>query len=210
VIVVAFLGFVATRPNTYHVERSAVVAAPADVVYPELVTLEGFTHWSPWEHRDPAMKKQFTGPKEGVGQVYSWQGTDKVGEGEMKIIAIDPASVKSTVHFMKPFDSTSTITWSVVPDGAGSKVTWAMDGDANFGAKLMGVFTSMDKMIGSDFDEGLANLQKVALADQAKAAADKAAADKAAADAAAAKASAPPDAPPPAPGATVPVAPAKG
>ena len=203
VLIAGFLAFVAMRPSTYHVERSATVAAPADVVFAELNSFENFTKWSPWEKLDPALKRTYAGPKEGVGASYSWIGNDKVGEGKMTIEESKaPRVVKAKIEFIKPYASTPVATWSLAPEGDKTKVTWAMDGENNFGGKLAGVFMDFDTMIGKDFEEGLKNLDGVAQTDaKAKAAAVPPA------DAAAAT---PPGDAPPAPGAPPATPPAKG
>jgi hypothetical protein len=163
VLIVAFLGFVMTRPDTFHVERSATIAAPPAVVFPFVNSHKNFILWSPWEKRDPNQKATFSGPEEGVGATYHWVGNDDVGEGEMKITDSKPnESVKSDLQFLKPFESKSVITYTLAPEGEGTKVTWAMDGENGFAGKAMSVFMNMDKMLGTDFDEGLAKLKTVA------------------------------------------------
>ncbi len=199
----AFIGFVFTRPATYHVERSVRVEAPTDVVYADINSLkDGFVRWSPWEKLDPKMKRTFSGPAEGVGASYAWEGNKDVGKGDMKITESTPgAIVKEDLEFIEPFASKAVITMSLVKEGDGTKVTWALDGDNDFGGKLMSVFSSMDKMIGPDFDAGLKNLQTVAKED----------ADKAAAAAApVGDPPPPPDGAVPAPGAAADAPPAKG
>lgn len=163
VAIVAFLGFVMTRPDTFHVERSATIAAPAAVVFPFVNSHKNFILWSPWEKRDPNQKATFSGPEEGVGATYHWVGNDDVGEGEMKITeSIANTSVKSDLAFLKPFESKSVITYTLTPEGDGTKVTWGMDGSNGFAGKAMSVFMNMDKMLGTDFDDGLAKLKTVA------------------------------------------------
>lgn len=163
VLVVAFLGFVMTRPNNFHVERSATIAAPPAVVFPYVNNHKNFILWSPWEKLDPNQKATFTGPEDGVGATYHWAGNDDVGEGEMKITESKPNElVKADLHFIKPFESTSVISYKLVPEGDATKVTWAMDGDNDFMGKMFSVFMDMDKMLGKDFDEGLAKLKTVA------------------------------------------------
>jgi hypothetical protein len=174
VVIVGFLAFVATRPSSYHVERSATIHAPADLVYAHLADLKSFGEWSPWDKRDPAMKKTYSASTTGVGATYSWQGNKEVGSGRMTItLAKPPTQVRERLEFIEPFASVADVGFDVVPAGADEvKATWSMDGHSNFVMKGMGVFMDMDKMIGKDFDDGLANLKRIV---EAKAAAPAAA-----------------------------------
>jgi hypothetical protein len=202
VLVVGVLGYVASRPSTYHAERTAVINAPQDVVFGEMNSLEnGFQRWSPWEKKDPAMKKTFSGPKEGVGASYHWDGNKDVGSGTMTIAeSKSPSLVKTNLEFITPMADSCVITFTLEKAGDGTKVTWAMDGGHGFTTKAMNAFMNMDKMIGPDFEDGLKSLQMVASADAKKAA------DDAAAKAAAAASATPP--PAPADGAAAPANPA--
>jgi len=181
VIVVALcLVFITTRPATFHVERSAVIAAPAATVFDQVNDFHRWAAWSPWGRLDPQMKITCDGPASGTGASYRWTGNDKVGEGSMKITSSTPASqVVIDLRFIKPFPAANVTTFTFAPEGAGTRVTWAMDGKNNFMAKAMSVFMNMDKMIGPDFERGLASLKGVA--ESAPAAAARAAADSAAA-----------------------------
>lgn len=184
-VVVLFLAAVATRPAKFHIERSATVAAPPAIAFAQVNDFHRWAEWSPWDKMDPSMKKTYEGPAAGVGSMYSWLGNDKVGEGKMTITESTPgAKVTLKLEFIKPFAATNMTTFTFAPEGEGTKVTWAMDGDNNFMSKAMQMFMSMDKMVGPDFERGLSNLNTVS-ATVAKAEAEKAAADKAAAEAAA-------------------------
>lgn len=163
VVVALFAGFVATRPGTYHVERSATLAASPEVIRPMIADFHRWPDWSPWEKLDPAMKKDFGGPESGPGATYHWVGNDKVGEGRMTITdATTPTDVAIKLEFIKPFASTCDTRFALAPDAAGTKVTWSMDGKANFMTKAMGVFSPMDKMVGPDFEHGLAAMKSMA------------------------------------------------
>jgi hypothetical protein len=160
VLVLGFLGFVASRPNTFHIERSTVIAAPADSVYAHIVDFHRWDDWSPWAHLDPSMKADFSGPAAGPGSAYHWAGNDKVGEGRMTVADVEPGrKVGIQLEFIKPFASRNTATFTLAPDAAGTHVTWAMDGPMNFVSKAMCIFMPMDKMIGPDFEKGLAALK---------------------------------------------------
>jgi hypothetical protein len=195
VLVVAvggFLAFAATRPDTYHVERSTKIDAPPAVVYSQLENLKAWDAWSPWEKRDPAMKKTYEGPPVGVGSAYSWDGKD-VGAGKMTITGTEPPKqLKIRLEFIKPFTATAAVDFKL--ESAGGKataVTWAMDGTNDLMGKIFGIFMNMDQAVGSDFEKGLASLKTVAEAEAEKqAAAAKAKAEADAAAAAAVKAQA--------------------
>jgi hypothetical protein len=171
IALIGFLGFVATRPDKYHVERSQKVSAPASVVFPHLDDLKAWSSWSPWDKLDPAMKKTFEGPAKGVGSSYTWQGNSDVGTGKMSITESQPISkVAYRIEFIEPFTSTAMTNISLKPEGENAvTVTWAMDGDNNFAGKLFGLFMNMDQAIGGDFEKGLANLKSTTEA-QAKSA----------------------------------------
>jgi len=165
VLILAAVLFVATRPNEYRVERSATFAAPPAAVFAQIDDFHHWADWSPWEKLDPQMQKSFGGAASGVGAEYHWVGNDKVGEGRMTITESQPNDkVAIKLEFLKPFPSTSVATFTLAPDGPGTRVTWAMDGKHNFMSKAMCVFVSMDKMVGGDFERGLATLGTVAAA----------------------------------------------
>jgi len=160
--IVLFLGYAATRPDTFHVERSASIAAPPAAIYAHVVDFRRWQAWSPWEKLDPAMKRELGGPETGVGATYAWEGNSDVGKGKMTITAAEPPSKLAVrLEFLEPFASTSVATFALAPEGEGTRVTWSMDGDQNFLAKVMCIFMDMDKLIGGDFEKGLASLKQV-------------------------------------------------
>ena len=177
VLTAAFIGFVATRPTNYHVERSMTFAAPPQAVYAQIADFHKWQDWSPWEKIDPAMKKDFGGAESGTGATYHWSGNDRVGEGRMAIKdATAPSNVDIQLDFVKPFTATCDTKFAIAPEGAGSRVTWSIDGKNNFMGKAMGVFMGgMDKMMGPDFERGLGQMKTAAEA-AAPAAADSSAA----------------------------------
>jgi hypothetical protein len=159
IVIVLFIAFVQSRPATFHVERSATLAASPSAVYSHLVHFHDWAAWSPWEKLDPQMKKDFSGPDSGVGAYYHWSGNKQVGEGSMKITdAATDSKVVIALEFLAPFKSSNMTTFALAPEGEGTKVTWSMDGRNNFMSKFMCLFMSMDKMIGPDFERGLAQL----------------------------------------------------
>jgi hypothetical protein len=164
VLVAGFLAYATTRPDSYKVERSTKIDAPGAVVFGELEDLKAWAAWSPWEAKDPQMKKTYEGPPSGVGAGYAWQGNDKVGEGKMTIVASQPPTqIQYRLEFVKPFAAVSTTSFNLTPDGdKATTVIWSMEGTNNLVGKIFGVFMNMDKMVGDDFDKGLAGLKQVA------------------------------------------------
>ena len=162
-VVVVFVLYVATRPSTFRIERSAPVAAPPAVVYGQLVDFHRWSAWSPWAHLDPHMSVQYGGAPSGQGAVYEWNGNDKVGQGRMTIVeARPPEAVAIKLEFMKPWSQTNRSEFLLRPEAGGTRVTWTMTGENDFVGKAFGVFMNMDKLIGADFEKGLATLRTVA------------------------------------------------
>jgi polyketide cyclase/dehydrase/lipid transport protein len=158
--VVAVLGLAATKPDHYHVERSATMTAPPAAVFAQLNDFHRWEAWSPWEKLDPAMKRTMEGPESGRDASYAWVGNDKVGEGRMTIVESEPeARVGIRLEFIKPWTETCQTSFALAPEGIGTRVTWGMDGTRNYVAKIFCVFMDMDKMIGSDFERGLGQLK---------------------------------------------------
>lgn len=183
VLIVALVAVIATRPATYQVTRSELVAAPVDVVFAQVNDFHNWAQWSPWDKLDPKMTKTYSGPSSGKDATYHWVGNDKVGEGEMKIRESVPnEKVDIQLNFIKPFVSSADTLITVAPEGAGSKVTWTMSGKNNFMSKAFSMVMSMDKMIGADFEKGLAAMKGLAETEAKKRAEAKAAAEKAAAE----------------------------
>ena len=163
VLIAAGLIYTATRPDTLHVERTAAIKAPAGRIYPLISDFHRWTAWSPYEKRDPAMKRTYSGPESGKGAVYQWEGNSEVGSGRMEITdASDPSEVVIKLDFIKPFEGHNVARFSMQPGGGATNVTWSMDGPTPFLGKVIGVFMNMDRMIGADFESGLANLKTLA------------------------------------------------
>jgi Polyketide cyclase / dehydrase and lipid transport len=152
-----------TRPATFHVERSITMAALPESAFAQVNDFRAWPAWSPWEKLDPQMKRTHEGSPAGVGAKYAWAGNDQVGEGRMTIEKSEkPSLVRIKLEFLKPWEATSATTFTFVPAPQGSKVTWAMDGENNFMAKAASLFMDMDKMIGADFERGLAAMKTAA------------------------------------------------
>jgi hypothetical protein len=188
VIVAGFVAFAAAQPGLYRVQRSAKINAPAPVVFAQLSDFKAWAAWSPWEGKDPTMKKTYEGRPGTVGSGYAWQGNDQVGEGKMTITEVQaPSELKLRLEFIKPFATVASTQFIVAPEGGGGVTTiWSMDGTNNLMAKIFGLFMDMDKMIGGDFEKGLAKLKQISEAEAQKQAAAAAAAEKARAEAEAA------------------------
>lgn len=177
VVVGGFAIFVAMRPSHMHIERSITMKAPVESAYAQVADFHDWAAWSPWDKLDPAMTKTYSGPTSGEGAHYAWTGNKEVGEGEMTIKRATPDErIDIELIFKKPFAATNSTAF-IFKRGAGddTTVTWSMDGENNFMAKTAGVFMDMDKMVGDDFDKGLAALKTAAEADAKKRAEDAAA-----------------------------------
>lgn len=163
VLVLAGLAaYVATRPAEFRVTRSASMAAPPEAVFAQVNELKRWPAWSPWAKKDPQMKQAYAGPPAGVGASTSWIGNQDVGEGRMTIVESRPnQSVRFRLEFFKPFAATNEAEFAFAPEGAGTRVTWTMEGRNNFIGKAMGLIFDFDKMIGADFEAGLAGMQSI-------------------------------------------------
>ncbi len=160
--IAAILIYATTRPDSFRVERSATMNAPAEKIFPYIDGLKRWTEWSPYEGRDPAMKRAYSGAESGKGAVYEWDGNDNVGKGRMEIVdSTPPHRVVIKLDFLKPFEGHNMAELIVEPKGDQTIVTWAMYGPSTFMTKLIGTFMDMDDMIGRDFAAGLAKLKTV-------------------------------------------------
>jgi hypothetical protein len=149
--------------GTYVVERSTTVDALPQQIYDKISNFRNWAEWSPWEELDPDMSKTFEGQDGAVGSSYSWQGNRKAGQGKMTMAKLDaPNGATIDLQFLKPFKSESAIAFTLAPEGDATKVTWTMTGDHTLMSKIMGVFVSMDKLVGKDFEKGLTQLKAAA------------------------------------------------
>ena len=162
-VVVLFVVVVMAQPAEFQVVRTAVIAAPASAVFEQVNDFHKWEHWSPWEKLDPAMKKTFEGPSSGTGAVYSWAGNSEVGEGRMTVTESRPYElIRLKLEFLEPFAATNATEFTFAPEGNQTRVTWKMTGENNFIGKAFCLFMDMDKMVGGDFDKGLARMKTVA------------------------------------------------
>ncbi len=155
-----------TKADTFSVQRSVTVKAPAEKIFPLISNFHQWANWSPWENKDPVMKRTYSGPESGKGAVYAWDGNKNVGSGRMEILdASSPSKIVIKLDFFKPFEGHNTAEFSMRPQsepGPATNITWLMHGPAPFMHRLMQVFMDFDKMIGKDFEAGLANLKRLA------------------------------------------------
>jgi carbon monoxide dehydrogenase subunit G len=163
VLVAGILILAATKPDSFRVQRATSIKAPPAKIFPYLNDLHNFGAWSPYEKKDPAMKRTFSGPASGKGAVYEWDGDKNVGKGRMEIAdTATPSKVVIKLDFVRPFEAHNTVEFTLAPKGDSTDVTWAMQGPVPYVAKIMHVFFDMDSMVGKDFAAGLANLKTVA------------------------------------------------
>ena len=171
VLVVAVGGvliYAATRPNDFGVQRSIAIKVPPERIFALIQDLHGWAAWSPYEKKDPGMKRSFSGAAAGKGAAYAWDGNRNVGQGRMEIVeATAPSKVVIKLDFIKPFEGHNTAEFTLLPQADNTTtvttvVTWVMYGPSPYVAKIMGTFIDMDRMIGRDFEAGLQSLKTTA------------------------------------------------
>lgn len=146
--------------DTYTVERSITINASPERVYEQIANFHNWSNWSPWEDVDPELKRTYTGPESGTGAAYGWSGNRKAGQGRMEITqATEATRVQIDLVFEKPWKARNETVFAIRPEGSGCHVTWTMTGRRTLMTRLMGLFMSMDKMLGSDFEKGLSRLK---------------------------------------------------
>ncbi len=157
------LGYAVTRPDSFRIERSITVKASPEKVFALINDFQKWTLWSPWEKKDPGMKRSLSGSAQGTGAVYTWEGNKDVGTGRMEIMESKaPSKVSIQLNFMKPFEAQNTAEFSVNAKGEQTEVVWAMFGPQPFLAKLMSLVFNMEKMVGPDFEQGLVAMKLAA------------------------------------------------
>jgi len=160
VIIAAILILAATKPATLRVQRAVSINAPPERIFSLISDFHQWLSWSPYEQKDPAMKRTYSGAERGKGAVYAWDGDKNVGSGRMEILETSaPQKIVIKLDFFTPFEGHNTAEFTMLPQGDGTHVTWLMHGPANFMSRLIQVFINLDKMIGKDFEAGLANLK---------------------------------------------------
>ena len=162
VAIAAVLVLAATKPNKLRVQRAISIKAPPERIFSLISDFHQWLSWSPYEQKDPAMKRTYGGAERGKGAVYAWEGDKNVGSGRMEILeASPPQKVVIKLDFFTPFEGHNTAEFTMLPQGDGTHVTWVMYGPANFMSRLIQVFMNLDNMIGKDFEAGLANLKTI-------------------------------------------------
>lgn len=163
VVIVGVLAYAATKPDTFRVARSAVIKAPPDKIFPLINDYRQWTAWSPYENKDPQMKRTFSSVTAGKGATYAWEGDGNVGAGNMLIANSTPSSkVAIKLNMVKPIAASNDVTFTLTPQGGDTSVTWEMQGAVPYFAKVIHLFFDMDKMVGGDFEAGLAKLKTAA------------------------------------------------
>lgn len=164
ILLAALSAYVASRPDTYTVERSAVIEAPVEVTFEQVNDFRRWDAWSPWDELDPEQKKTYTGPDQGEGAVTAWSGNDQVGRGKMTITeSVENEKVVIDLQFQEPFESESTTTFRFEPAGENqTRVSWSMSGETGLMMKAMSLFMNFDEMVGNDFERGLSMLDDAA------------------------------------------------
>ncbi len=163
--IVVVLILAAMKPDTFQVQRAVAINAPPERIYPLIADFRAWGAWSPWEKKDPNLKRSFSGPEAGKGSIYAWAGDKNVGEGSMEIVTAEPSSkVGLKLDFIKPFETHNAVVFALQPQGSATQgsttnVTWTMTGPTPFFAKIIHVFLNMDRMVGGDFEAGLASLK---------------------------------------------------
>lgn len=163
VILVMFVLFVHRKPPQFRIARAITIAAPPEVLFPHVNNLQAMAVWSPFEKKDPNLKRTVSGPAEGVGAMYGWSGNNQVGEGKITIEKSDPPRrIEMRLEFIRPFKAVNRGIFTFEPIGEETRVTWAMEGVNNFMFKTIGMFMNMDRTVGTEFAKGLAELKEIA------------------------------------------------
>jgi uncharacterized protein YndB with AHSA1/START domain len=154
--------YAASKPKEFSIQRSTLIGAKPEKVFPLINNLKAFNSWNPFAKQDPDLAMQYEGAPQGKGAAYTWSGP-KSGQGRMEITAIVPEKlVMMSLDFSKPMQAHNKVVFSLTPQAAGTLVTWTMSGHLAYLQRLLTVFVSMDKMVGSEFDKGLASLKELA------------------------------------------------
>jgi uncharacterized protein YndB with AHSA1/START domain len=162
VFVAGVLAIAATKPDSFEVRRSVTINAPPQAVFALINDYRQWTAWSPWENKDPGMKRSYSGPQSGKGAIYAWDGNGDVGKGRMTITESAPQRVALDLDFEKPWEGHNKVVFALESKGLTTDVTWSMSGPSPFITKVIQVFCNMDAMIGAEFEKGLAAMKAAA------------------------------------------------
>jgi carbon monoxide dehydrogenase subunit G len=162
IVVIGVLAYAATLPNAFRVERSISIKAPPEKIFPLINELKTMNEWNPFAEQDPSIKITYSGPASGKGAAHAWT-SDRAGEGRLEITESTPSSqVNMRLDMIKPMEGHNAIVFALQPQTEGTNVRWAMSGEYNFITKVVGLLFNMDRMIGGEFDKGLADLKAMA------------------------------------------------
>jgi hypothetical protein len=162
VVIAGILIYAATKPDSFRVQRTVLINAPSDKVFPLINDFKAWPAWSPYEKKDPAMKRSLGAVTAGKGATYAWEGDKNVGQGSMEMTESSPQKVVIKLDFLKPFEAHNIAEFTLEPKGDSTAVTWAIYGPSPFMSKVIGTFMNFDDMIGRDFEKGLADLKAIA------------------------------------------------
>jgi hypothetical protein len=162
VVIAGILIYAATKPDSFRVQRVVLIDAPSDKIHPLIADLKAWPAWSPYEKKDPAMKRTYGAVTAGKGATYAWEGNKDVGQGSMEIVESSPRKVLIKLDFLKPFEAHNMGEFLLEPKGDGTSVTWAIYGPSPYMSKVIGTFMDFDDMIGRDFEKGLGDLKAAA------------------------------------------------
>jgi uncharacterized protein YndB with AHSA1/START domain len=163
VIAAVLLAYAATKPDTFRVQRSTGINASAERIFPLIANLKSMNTWNPFVDPDPAMKVAYSGPESGKGAAHTWSGNAKVGEGRIEITdVVPPSKIAMRLDMLRPMKAHNAVEFRLQPNGGETTVTWAMSGRQPFIAKLMTIFVDCDRMVGGQFEKGLASLKAIA------------------------------------------------
>jgi hypothetical protein len=159
-VLAAVLLYAKTRPDTFRVQRSVLINAPAEAIFPLINDFHSWVSWSPYEKKDLHMKKTYGGPESGKGATYAWEGNNKVGSGKMEILdSTAPSKVLLSLEFFRPMKASNAGSFTLDPKDGGTEVTWSMEGRQTLMGKAMGLVMDMDSLVGKDFETGLQNIK---------------------------------------------------
>jgi len=162
-LIAIVLVLAAMRPDTFRVQRSIDINAPADKIFPLINDYRNWGSWSPYEHVDPGMQRTFSGAPTGKGSVYEWNGNKNIGHGRMEILEATPSlKIVIKLDFFSPFEAHNMAEFTMQPKGSATNVIWAMHGPVPFMAKIIHMFMNMDRMVGGQFQQGLTSMKAVA------------------------------------------------
>jgi uncharacterized protein YndB with AHSA1/START domain len=163
VLIAAILIHAVTKPDTFRIQRSAVIAAPPEKIFAVINDHHQWGAWSPWEKPDPAMKRTYSGAASGKGAIYEWDGNNQIGAGRSEIVdSVPPSKITMTLDMIRPFEAHNMVEFTLNPKDGSTNVSWAMHGPQPYMMKVMSIIMNSDKMVGGQFETGLGNLKTLA------------------------------------------------